>query len=68
MWVTREGVDFPQPSLYIYPCITTILVTVGIGHWPVRASATSGQQLGACSLVRMATTVGRIHLLVGDVG
>ena len=66
--MTKGLVDFPQISLYIYPRITTILVTVGIGHWPVRASATSGQHLGACSLVRMATTVGRIHLLVGDVG
>ena len=25
------GVDFPQTSLYIYPCITTIPATVGIG-------------------------------------
>ena len=25
------GVDFPLVSLYIYPCITTIPATVGIG-------------------------------------
>jgi len=33
------GVDFSQTFLYIYPRIATIPATVGIGLWPVRASA-----------------------------